>query len=216
MVKTSRNGIGRIVAAVVVIVIVAIAGGVGIVLTSKGSSATSSLTSSSSTTTAASSSTTSTTSSSVVSTPSTSETSSTTTSNTTSSSTTAIGCVFSPPPPLAVNSSKSFIFTGCLTSGSSGVYQFGVTDPNGVVVVGAIRGQYPIGITIAGAKVGNLTAAGNGGIAFQANDTLAAGMPDLILLASRGYQITVMNEGGQNNTVILNITFIDEVNFVGG
>jgi hypothetical protein len=114
------------------------------------------------------------------------------------------------------NSSTSRLFTGCLTAGASGVVLLGVTDPNGVVVVGAIRGQYPIGITIAGAVVGNLTAAGNGATAFSANDTLAAGMPDIILLAARGYAITVLNEGGQNNTVTFNLTIIDEVTFAGG
>jgi len=41
-------------------------------------------------------------------------------------------------------------------------------------------------------------------------------MPDIILLAARGYAITVMNQGGQNNTVTLNLTLIDELTFAGG
>jgi hypothetical protein len=61
-----------------------------------------------------------------------------------------------------------------------------------------------------------LRAAGNGATAFHANDTLSAGMPDIILIASRGYAITVMNQGGQNNTVTLNLTLIDELTFAGG
>jgi len=83
-------------------------------------------------------------------------------------------------------------------------------------VLGAIHGQSLIDITIAGAPVGNLTAAGNGGIAFQANETTAAGMPDLILLASRGYGVTLTNVGEQNNTVTINLTFIDALTFAGG
>ena len=138
------------------------------------------------------------------------------TTSTSSSSAVPVGCVFSPPGPLTINGSSTTFYTGCLTGGASGNFFFGVTDPNGVVVLGAIRGQFPINITIAGAPVGNLTAAGNGGIAFQANDTIAAGMPDLVLLASKGYGVTLTNVGDQNNTVTINLTYIDELTFAGG
>jgi hypothetical protein len=220
MVETTRTGIGRIAAAVVIIVIVLVAAGLGITLSSQGThSTTSSHTTSSttSTTTASSSSSTSSTTSTTTSSSQTSssETSSST-STTTSSSAVPVGCVFSPPGPLTINGSSTTFYTGCLTGGASGNFFFGVTDPNGVVVLGAIRGQFPINITIAGAPVGNLTAAGNGGIAFQANDTIGAGMPDLVLLASRGYGVTLTNVGDQNNTVTINLTYIDELTFAGG
>jgi len=100
-------------------------------------------------------------------------------------------------------------FTGCLTPGASGVYLFGVTDPNGVVAQGVIRAQYASQITIAGAAVGNLTAAGNGAAALSANDTTVLSVPNIVLFVNKGYGITFVNESGQNDTVTIIINLLD-------
>jgi hypothetical protein len=183
---TSRSGVGRIAAAVAVVVIVAVAGGVGIVISSKGSHSTSSQTTSSA------------------------PPSNVVTLSTTSSST-VTGCVFSPPPPPMVSNSSVAYYSGCLTPGTSGTYLLGVTDPNGVVINDSvIRTQYPAQITIAGAQVANLTDQGNGGIVSTANDTTLLSLPDVLLFANSGYGFTVVNQSGENNIVIINLSMIDE------
>jgi len=187
-------------AAVAVVVIVAVAGGVGIFLSSKGST----LTSTSSTTGSSSSS-----MSSFATTNSTGETSNSTTS---SSSAVPVGCVFSPPGPFIVNGtgfigSKDAFYTGCLTANATGVYLFGIADPNGVITKGVVKTDLASNITIAGAAVGNLAPAGNGSVALTAKTVL--GMPDVHFLGSRGYSVTVENQSGQNETVTINLIFED-------
>jgi hypothetical protein len=112
-----------------------------------------------------------------------------------------------------VLNTTSTYFTGCLTAGASGVYLIGIADPNGVIVQGVIRAQYASQITIAGAQVGNLTAAGKGAIASTANDTTVLSMPDLQLFGDKGYAVTVVNQSGQNDTVTINLTLIDAAAF---
>jgi len=201
---TSRNGIGRIAATVAVIVLVVIAAGVGVTLGSRSSATTSTRTTTSETSSTSST----TTSSSVVSTTSSNETSS----STTSSSTVPVGCVFSPPGPLIITGkpTTSFAsFNGCLTAGATGVYLIGVADPNGGLLKGAVRTQYASQITLAGALVGNLTAAGNGATAVSGNNTTILSLPQLLLFGSKGYAITVVNQSGQNDTVSINFSFED-------
>jgi hypothetical protein len=81
-----------------------------------------------------------------------------------------------------------------------------------VVLTGAIRAQYPVQITIVGAKVGNESAAAKP--AFSANDTTNVGFPDTFLYPN-GYAITIRNEGGQNNTVTMNISLEDAADYAG-
>jgi len=201
MAKTSQIGIGRMAAVVAVIAVVAIAGGVGIFLSSNGPTTTSTdSTSSSSSTT-----------SSMETTNPTSQTSSSST--TTSSSAVPVGCVFSPPGPLMLSFGKALYFTGCLTPGATGVYLLGITDPNGIIVQGVIKTQYPSKITIAGHPVANLTAAGKGGVAIAGNDTTVLAMPDVLLFGNAGYAITVLNQSKQNDTVTLNLTLNDAAAF---
>jgi hypothetical protein len=76
-------------------------------------------------------------------------------------------------------------------------------------VRGVIKTQYASQITIAGTMVGNLTAAGNGGIALSGNNTTVLSLPLLVLFGSKGYGITVVNESGQNSTVTINFIFED-------
>jgi hypothetical protein len=183
---TSRLGVARTAAAVAVVVIVAVAGGVGIVISSKGSHSTTSQTASSAL-------------------PSNVVTLSTTSSNM------VTGCVFSPPPPPMVSNSSVAYYSGCLTPGASGTYLLGVTDPNGVVINDSvIKTQYPAEITIAGARVANLTDQGNGGLVSAANDTTLLSLADVLLLANSGYGFTVMNQSGENNAVIINLSLIDQ------
>jgi hypothetical protein len=204
LVCISHYGIGRIGGAVTIIAIVAVAGGVGIFL---GSGDTSTATSE---TKPSASSTTYT----VVSTTSTDQISS---SNSTTLS--SIGgptdCVFSPPGPLVreggtpITTASTLYFTGCLTAGASGVYFVGIGNPNGVVMMGVIKTQYSSQIEIAGAVVGNLTAGRAGGIVVSMNDTTVVPLPDVLLLGYWGYAVTVMNESRQNDTVTIDLTFID-------
>jgi hypothetical protein len=183
---TSRLGVGRITAAVAVVVIVAVAGGVGVVISSKGSHSTSSQTTSSA------------------------PPSNVVTLSMTSSST-VTGCVFSPPPPPMVSNSSVAYYSGCLTPGASGTYLLGVTDPNGVVINDSvISTQYPAQIAIAGAQVANLTDQGNGSLVPTANDTTLLSLPEVVLFANSGYGFTVVNQSGKNNTVIINLSLIDE------
>jgi hypothetical protein len=183
---TSRSGVGRLAAAAAVVVIVAVAAGAEIVISSNGSRSTSSQTTSSAPP------------SSVVSV-------------STTSSSAANGCVFSPPPPPMVSNSSVAYYSGCLTPGSSGTYLLGVTDPNGVVINGsAIRTQYPAQITVAGARVGNLADQGNGSPVSTANDTTLLSLSDVVLFGNSGYGFTVVNQSGENNTVTINLSLIDE------
>jgi hypothetical protein len=205
MTRTSRAGIGRMVAAVVIIAIVAVAGGVGIVLALRSSPSNSSSVTSSTVS--------STTSSSVVSTASTNQTSSS--NSTTSSSVVPVGCVFSPPGPLTVATGRALYFTGCLTPNATGVYLLAVTDPNGLILQGVIKTQYASMITIAGAPVGNLSAAGKGGVAVSGNDTTLVPMSDLLLFGNDGYAITVVNQSAQNDTVTINLILNDAAAFEG-
>jgi hypothetical protein len=180
-----RLGVGRIAAAVVVVVIVAVAGGVEIAISSKGSHSTSSQTTSSA------------------------PPSNVVTLSTTSSSP-ATGCIFSPPPPPMASNSSVAYYSGCLTPGASGTYLLGVTDPNGVVINDSvISTQYPAQITIAGAQVANLADQGNGGIVSTANDTTLLSLSEVVLFANSGYGFTVVNQSGENNTVIINLSLID-------
>jgi len=114
-----------------------------------------------------------------------------------------------------VNKSVALVFTGCLTAGATGVYLIGITDPNGVVVQGVIRAQYASQITVAGAKVGNLTAAGNGATVTSGNDTTVLSMPDVLLFGVRGYSITWVNQSGQNDTVTFVLNLNDAAVFEG-
>ena len=194
-------------AAVAVIVIIAVAAGVGIVLSSKGSTTTS--TSSTSTSSATFSYTSSSTTSSTTS------SSQTSNSTTTSSSIVPVGCVFAPPGPKIVNTSAtvpttSLSFTGCLTPGATGVYLIGIIDPNGVVGQGVVRAQYASQITIAGAVVGNLTAAGNGTSGTFVNDTTVLSVPNLVFFGDRGYGVTIVNQSGQNDTVTIILNLEDQ------
>ena len=196
------------VAAVVVLVVVA--AGVGIVLRSQVSVTTSTHSTTSTSTTSSTSSTTS--SSSVESTTSSSTTSNSST-TTSSSSTVPVGCVFAPPGPLIVTGkpTRSYgSYTGCLTAGATGVYLIGSADPNGLIVRGAVRTQFASQMTLAGAVVGNLTAAGNGATALFGNATTVLSLPQIALFGNKGYAITVVNQSGQNNTVSINLTFEDE------
>lgn len=205
---------GRAVAAVAVIVIIVVAGGLGFALTSKGTHSTtsSSLMTSSSTTSSTTTTTSSTQSSSSAFTNTTSVTSSTTTSTSTSTST---GCTFSQAAPeIAANSTANY-FTGCLTPGSTGVYLLGIADPNGIVVQGVIKSQFPMEVTFAGTPVDNLSAAAKGAKGLTANDTTVVPMTDISLIGSSGYSITLVNESNQNNTVIVNLTLIDFDAFEG-
>lgn len=206
-----RSGMGRAVAAVAVIVIIVVAGGLGFALTSKGThSTTSSSLMTSSSTTSSTTTTSSTQSSSSAFTNTTSVTSSTTTSTSTST-----GCTFSQAAPeIAANSTANY-FTGCLTPGSTGVYLLGIADPNGIVVQGVIKSQFPMEVTFAGTPVDNLSAAAKGAKGLTANDTTVVPMTDISLIGSSGYSITLVNESNQNNTVIVNLTLIDFDAFEG-
>ena len=209
--NTSRGGLGRIATVVVVVVVVAIAGGVGFALSSRGGTTTSS--SSTTSTSETPSSTSSTTSSTTLSTNSTTATSSNST--TSSTSVAPVGCVFSPPGPIVVSTTRAVTYTGCLTPGTSGVYLLAITDPNGVIVQGVVRAQYPSMFTIAGAPVDNLTAGGNGGVATSANDTTVLSMPDLLLFGDRGYSLTVVNQSQQNDTITIIFNMSDAAVFEG-
>lgn len=112
--------------------------------------------------------------------------------------------------------SKTIYFTGCLTAGATGVYLLGIADLNGVVTKGVIRTQYVSQITIAGAPVGKLVAAGNGGVAVTGNDTTVLGMPSVLLFGNRGYAVTVVNQSNQNCTVTINLIFFDFAQLEGG
>lgn len=112
--------------------------------------------------------------------------------------------------------SKSTFYTGCLTAGATGVYLLGIADPNGVVTKGVIKTQYNSSITIAGAPVGNLAAAGHGGVAIAGNDTTVLGMPEVLLFGNKGYAVTVVNQSDQNCTVTINLIFFDYLQLEGG
>ena len=108
-----------------------------------------------------------------------------------------------------VANTTSLNFTGCLTPGTSGVYLFGVTDPNGVVAQGVVRAQYPSSLTITGAVVGNLSAAGNGATALSGNDTTVLSVANVVLFTPKGYAITFVNESRQNDTVTIILNLVD-------
>ncbi len=104
-------------------------------------------------------------------------------------------------------------FTGCLTSGETGVYLIAVNDKNGVVMVGSIRAQFPIQVTIAPTAIGNLNATGN--VAFTVNSTTLDGFHDIYLTGYTGYGITIVNKGGQNNTLTLTYELVDAEIYAG-
>jgi hypothetical protein len=109
----------------------------------------------------------------------------------------------------------SLDFTGCLTPGATGVYLIGIIDPQGVVGQGVIRAQYASQFTIAGAAVGNLTAAGSGTAATFANDTTVLSVPNLVFFGLRGYGVTIVNQSGQNDTVTIILNLEDQQVFEG-
>ena len=194
------------VAASAVIVILGAAVGIGAVLYSRSFSSTSSMTSStaSSTTQPTSSTTTFT-------------TNQTSLSITTSSSVVLTSCAFSSPPPLNASGSISVPpFMGCLTSGATGVYQIAVTDPNGTLLAGGIRSQYPINMTMVGAQVDNLTAAGHGGVTLSAQNATTVGFRNILLSGKTGYVINVTNLSNQNNTVTFIFIIVDQVSLEVG
>jgi hypothetical protein len=80
---------------------------------------------------------------------------------------------------------------------------------NGVLLRGAVRTQFASQITLAGAVVGNLTAAGNGATALTGNATTILSLPQILLFGSKGYAITVVNQSGQNDTVTINMSIED-------
>ncbi|HEV2389808.1 MAG TPA: hypothetical protein VGS04_03695 [Nitrososphaerales archaeon] len=108
------------------------------------------------------------------------------------------------------------LYTGCLTAGTTGVYLLAIADPNGVVGKGVIRTQYNSSITVAGAQVGNLKAAANGGVALSGNSTTVVSVAQTLLYGNDGYAVTVINQSGQNCTVTINITFFDYLQLEGG
>jgi hypothetical protein len=125
-----------------------------------------------------------------------------------------VGCTFSPPPALMANNSiNPAPFTGCLTAGTTGVYLLGAADPHGMIMLGAVRAQYPINITIAGLRVGGLAAAQK--TAFYSYNTTSVGFPDVLLGASVGYGIYIANLSSQNNTVVLTLNLEDLASVAG-
>ncbi len=184
-----RSGIATSAIAVIAVVIVVIAG-VGAYVLLAAPSTSSSSSSSPSTTSSESSSTTS------------------STTSTTQPSTVALtGCVFAPPNVLEAGNTVNLNFTGCLTTGKSGSYLIAATDLDGLNMTGTITAQYPVGITIGNAKISNLYQ--SAGVIYTANDTKLANVVGLQLLPTNGYAITVVNEGGQNNTVTLSFQLDD-------
>ena len=142
------------------------------------------------------------------STTSSSTTSSSTTSSTSTKTTVApTGCIFAPPSVLQAPSNANLDFTGCLKAGASGTYLISATDPDGLNMTGTITATYPIQITIGSAKVGSLLTAA--GVIYTKNDTTSADIFNLTLFPSNGYGITILNEGGQNNTVTMNLQISD-------
>jgi hypothetical protein len=83
-----------------------------------------------------------------------------------------------------------------------------------VFLVGSIRAQFPIQVTIAPVAIGNLST--KGGIAFSDNNTTIDGFHNIYLAASTGYGITIVNQGGQNNTVTMSFEVFDARGFAGG
>ena len=81
---------------------------------------------------------------------------------------------------------------------------------------GVVRTQFSSQIILAGAVVGNLTAAGNGATALSANATTVLSLPQIVFFGNKGYSITVLNQSGQNNTVTIDLSFEDEAVAAGG
>ena len=81
---------------------------------------------------------------------------------------------------------------------------------------GAVRTQFASQITLAGFKVGNLTAAGNGATALSGNNTTILSLPQILVLGNKGYSITVVNQSGQNDTVTINMSLEDAAIVAGG
>ncbi|HVB95944.1 MAG TPA: hypothetical protein VND41_05010 [Nitrososphaerales archaeon] len=94
------------------------------------------------------------------------------------------------------------------------MFLIAVTDGNGVELVGSIRAQYPIQVTIAPATIGNLSH--NGTVAFSVNATTFDGFHNIFLSARTGYGITIANQGGENNTVVLTMELFDAAAYAGG
>jgi len=119
------------------------------------------------------------------------------------SSTAANSCVFSSPPPLQASSPLTASFSGCLAPGATGTYLIAATGQSNLNMTGTVSAKLPIGVTVAGAAVGNLPAAS--GTIYAANDTTSATLPGVILAQGNGYAVIITNEGDQSATVTMDL-----------
>jgi uncharacterized membrane protein len=82
-------------------------------------------------------------------------------------------------------------------------------------MVGSIRAQYPIQVTIAPIAIPNFNLNSTGGAAFTVNATTFDGFHNVFLSAHTGYGVTIVNQGGENNTVVLTTELFDAAAYAG-
>jgi hypothetical protein len=120
----------------------------------------------------------------------------------------ALNCEWSVPSPLQASSTVTVSTSGCLPQGTAGRYLIAATSQVPLNMTGTISAKYPIGISIGGYDVGNLSA--YAGTVYAANDTASVSLTGVTLAPDAGYAIAIRNEGSQNNTVTIDIQLTDE------